>query len=330
VKTRRDFLITGGAGLCTLAAPLTSRAQQMSMKIYRIGFLGLTSAAGLGGNLDALRAGLRDAGYVEGKNALIEYRWAEGKNERLPELVAELLRLKIDVIVTHGTPGTRAASKSTRAIPIVMAISGDAVANGLVASLARPGGNVTGSTFFSPETGAKRLDLLKQLLPRTTRVAFLINPANSAWVADLEEMETTARSLKLVLVKFEAAGPEAFESAFASMAKSRIDALTVHEDAVFTSHVGALAGFAAKHRLPAVAFKEFAEVGGLLGYGVNRMELWRRAAYFVDRIFKGTKAADLPIERATHFETILNQKTARALGITVPQSILVQATKVIE
>jgi putative ABC transport system substrate-binding protein len=276
-----------------------------------------------------LRAGLRDLGYVEGKNLVIEFRWAEEKYERLPELAAELVRLKVDVIVTYG-PGTRAAKAATTTIPIVMATSADPVALGLVASLARPGGNVTGMAGFNPEVAAKRLELLKDAFPRTRQVAVLLNPDNPSLILNLRAMEVAAKSLKLELHQFVVRRSGDLDSAFAAMAKRRVDAVVFGDDPVFVANAGAIAKLAAKTRLPSVGPIELADAGGLMAYGANRLETFRRAAYFVDRILKGAKPADLPVEQATRFETVLNQKTAKALGLQFPQAVLARADRVIE
>jgi putative ABC transport system substrate-binding protein len=281
--------------------------------------------------VEALRAGLRDLGDVEGKNIVIEYRWAEGKYDRLPDLVAELVALKVDVIVTSGgTPPALAAKQATTTIPIVMAGTGDAVAAGLVSSLARPGGNITGLTDFVPELMAKRLELLKEAIPRARRVAVLSNPDNPARGGTLKAMEATARSLKVELQEFEARGPTEFESVFSMMTKSRIDAVVPTQDSVLAANVRAIADLAAKKRLPSVGTKEFSEAGGSIGYGMNFPYNYRRAAYFVDRILEGAKPADLPIEQPTKFELVINLKTAKALGLTIPQSILVRADEIIQ
>jgi len=328
MTTRRELLIALGAG--ALAAPLTSFAQQKG-KVWRIGFLGAATASGLADRVEALRAGLRDLGYVEGKNIVIEYRWAEEKYERLPELAAELVRLKVEVIVTGGSPGILAAKSATTTIPIVMASSGDVITLGLVASLARPGGNVTGMTGFGPEATAKRLELLRDAFPRTRQVAVLLNPDNPVGIGPtIRAMEATAKSLKLELHQFGVRGPGEFGSAFAAMAKRRVDAVVITDDGVLTANFGAIAKLAAKMRLPSIGLPEFAEAGGLMAYGANRRELFRRAAYFVDRILKGAKPADLPVEQATRFETVVNLKTAKALGITIPQSFLLRTDRVIE
>ena len=298
--------------------------------MHRIGFLGSTSAAGLASRLEAFRVGLRDLGYIEGKNLVIEFRWAEGKYDRLPELAAELVRLNVDLIVTAATPGVRAAKQATTTIPIVMASVGDPVASGLVASLARPGGNITGSTFFQPELMAKRIELFKEAMPRITQVAYLMNPDNTAATLNLRAMEITAKSLKVGLQLFPVRGPNDFDGAFAAMAKKRVNAVVINEEPMLMANVSAIADLAIKRRLLSAGGKEFAEAGGLLGYGIDTSEPFRRAAYFIDRILKGTKPGDLPVERATRFELIINLKTAKALGIKIPQTLSQRADKLIE
>ena len=329
MNKRRKLLVALGAG--ALASPLACLAQQQPAKIARIGFLGATSAAGYASQVDALRAGLRELGHVEGKNLVIEFRWAEGKYDRLPELAAELVRLKVDVLVTHGAPGSRAAKMATTTIPIVLAAVGDPVAQGLVASLARPGGNITGSTFFAPELMAKRLELVKAALPRIRRVAVLLNsdhPINNE--PTLRAMKTTAGSLKVELQQFGVRSPSEFESALAAMSNRRAEAVVIAEDSLFVANAAAAASLGTKHRIPAIGFVEVAEGGGLMGYGVNFPAMYRRAAVFVDKILKGANPGDLPIERPTRFELVLNMKTAKELGIKIPNSILVRADKVIE
>jgi putative tryptophan/tyrosine transport system substrate-binding protein len=328
VNKRRKILIA--LSLAPLAASIASYAQQQPPKVARIGFLGITSASGFASQVEALRAGLHDLGYVEGKNILIEFRWAEGNYDRLPDLAAELVRLKVDVLVTQGTPGAFAAKRATTTIPIVMAASGDAIATGLVASLARSGGNITGSTFFSPELNAKRLELLKDAMPRITQVAFLLNPDNLVNGPTLRAMETAAKSLRVVLQPFYMRGPGEFNDVFSTIAKRRIDAVTMGQDGIIVANARAIADLAAKHRLPSAGFREFAEAGGLIGYGQNTREVYRRAAYFVDKILKGAKPGDLPVEQPTKFELVVNLKTAKALGITIPRSILLRADRVIE
>ena len=328
-STRRRFLVALGAG--ALGAPLSAFAQQPAAKTHRIGFLGPAAAAGYEGRTDALRAGLRDLGYIEGKNTVMEFRWAEGKYERLPEMAAELVRLKVDVIVTSGTPAARAAKGATATIPIVMAeVGGDPVAEGIIASLARPGGNITGSTFFSPELAAKRIELLKEILPRVTLAGALVNPGNPSHKPMISAVGSRARQLKMEFRQFEARGPEEFDRAFAAMAKSRAGALVIQEDAMFNVNLKAIADLAAKHRILSAGGEAYAAAGGLLAYGVNFPELFRRAAYFIDKILKGTKPSDLPVEQANVFQMVINMKAAKALGLKIPQSVLARADRVIE
>lgn len=323
--SRRTLLIGLGAGLFP---PLLSLSKQ-GAKIPRIGFLGATSVSGLGKRLEAFQIGLRDLGYEEGNNLVIEYRWADGKYERLPELADELVRSKVDVIVTYGTPGTFAAKRAATTIPIVMIVSGDAVATGLIRSLARPGGNITGSTFFVSELMAKRLELLMEALPRIAQVGVLLNQDNSANPAVLKAMASVARSLNVGLQSFAVREPREFEDVFSAMANRRIDAVVFFEDGMMLTNAKAIADIAARHRLPSSGPKEFVELGSLIGYGVKILELWRRAPYFVDRILKGTKSGELPVEQAAKFELAVNLKTAKQLGITIPPSFLVRADEVI-
>ena len=304
-------------------------AQAQQAKVVRIGFLGPTSAASNAGRMEALRAGLRDLGYLEGKNLVIESRWAEGKFDRLPELAAELVRLNVDVILTTGTPGIRAAKNATTTIPIVMVTSGDPVGFGFVASLAQPGGNITGSSTFGPELSAKRLELLKETLPRTQRVAVLFNPDNSINDRNLPAMEQTAKLLKIRLQRFEVRGAEEFKNAFAAMTKQRVDAVALPEDDFLNANQNEVAELVAKQRLPSIGRADFAEAGGLIGYAVNFFDLYRRAAIFVDKILKGAKPADLPVQQPTKFEFVINLKTAKQIGLTIPPNVLAGADKVI-
>jgi putative tryptophan/tyrosine transport system substrate-binding protein len=324
---RRQFItLLGGAAV---AWPLAARAQQPG-KMARIGFLGSATAAGSAKSVEAFRAGLRDFGHVESRNIVIEFRWAEGKYDRLNDLVAELIRLNVDVIVTHGTPGTRTAKQATTTIPIVMAISGDAIATGIVTSLARPEANLTGSTFFLPELNAKRLELLKEACPQVARVAALSNPNNPVSKPIIPAMQAAATPLKLEIDAAKAQGPSEYDSAFAAMAKSRVDAVVVTEDGEFAASFGAIAALSAANRLASIGSPEYAQAGGLIGYGVNLPGLYRRAAYFIDRVLKGAKPADLPIEQPTKFELVVNLKTAKALGLDVPTTVLARADEVIE
>ena len=329
MKTRRQWLIALGA--CAVAAPWPSLAQQRPVNVHHIGFLGATSIAAYKSRVDAVRAGLRDLGYVEGKNLVMEFRWADGMYDRLPNLAAELVRLKVDVIVTGGTPGTRAAKQATKTIPIVMAVSGDAVATGLIASLARPGGNITGTTYFDPELAAKRLELLKEAVPRATRVGVLTNPDNPQTMGTtLQYIRVAAESLRLKLSIFEARSANEFEHIFSAMVESRVDAVAVVDDGMFIANQRAIADIAANKRLPLTGAKELAETGGLIGYGVDFVQTYYRAAYFVDRILKGTKPGDLPVERSAKFELVINLKTAKALGLTIPPSLLQRADQLIQ
>jgi putative ABC transport system substrate-binding protein len=324
---RREFitLLSGSAA----AWPFVARAQEAT-KVYRIGFVGLPSAGSLPERPEAFRAGLRDLGYQEGRNIVIEYRWAEGRYERLPALFAELVRLNVDVIVTHGTPGALAAKQVTNTIPIVVAVIADPEASGVVASLANPGGNVTGLTYFTPELSAKRLELLKETMPGLTDVGVLLNPVNPANAPIVPTVRRTAELLKLKLHQFGARERGEFEAAFAEMASKRIGALVVIDDANLIANAQTLAQIALRQRLPSSGWSDYAAAGGLLSYGINFADMFRRAANFVDKILKGAKPNDLPVERATKFETIVNLKTAKALGIEVSTSLLLRADEIIE
>jgi putative ABC transport system substrate-binding protein len=326
-RSRRSASVVLTLGL--LATPLVAGAQP-SGKAHRIGFLGAASASGYASQLAALRQGLLDLGYEEGRNLLIEYRWAEGQYQRLPDLAADLVARNVTLIVTHGTPGSRAAMQATTVIPIVMAVLADPVESGLVASLARPGKNVTGLTFYSSELIAKRLEFLKEIKPRTRRVAVLLNPDNPASRPILTAMEATAAALRVELDQVEVRGPDQFESAFSAMVAGRADAMVVVDDAMLIAHARRIADLAVTKRLPSAGFKEYVAAGGLMAYAANFPVIWRRAAVFVDKILKGAKPDALPIERATHFELIVNRKTAAALGLTIPPSVLLRADEVIE
>jgi putative tryptophan/tyrosine transport system substrate-binding protein len=299
-------------------------------KIVRVGFLGPTSAASNVSRMDALRAGLRDLGYVEGHNLVIESRWAEGKFERLPALAAELVRLNVDVLLTAGTPGIRAAKQATTTIPIVMVTSGDPVAFGFVASLARPGGNITGSSNFSSELSAKRLELLKEAFPDTQRVGVLFNPDNAVNDRNLPVMEQMAQRLNLTMHKFAVRSAEEVASLYSAVTQQRVEAIVLPEDDFITAHQRRIVELVDTQRLPSIGRAEFAQAGGLIGYSVNFVELYRRTALFVDKILKGAKPADLPVERPTKFDLVINLKTARALGLAIPSSLLILADEVIQ
>jgi putative ABC transport system substrate-binding protein len=261
----------------------------------------------------------------------MEFRWADGMYDRLPSLAAELVRLKVDVIVTGGTPGTRAAKQATTKIPIVMAVSGDAVATGLIASLARPGGNITGTTYFDPELHAKRLQFLKEAVPRVAHVGVLMNPDNPQTMGTtIRSLRLAAETLTLKLSLFEARTADEFDGAFSAMARSRVDAVAIADDGLFLANLGAIADLAEKKYLPSTGAKELAEAGGLVGYGVDFVGAYYRAAYFVDRILRGAKPGDLPVEQPPSFELVINLKTARAIGLTLPQSLTVRANRVVQ
>jgi len=292
-----------------ILAPLTGEAQQAA-KISRIGFLSATSPSDMGsdaGRLVAFRQGLRELGYVEGQNIAIESLWAEGNYDRLPGLAAELVRLKVDVIVTGGAVATGAAKQATTTIPIVMAAVGDPVRTGFVASLARPGGNITGLTILGPELSAKRLELLKEAVPKLWRVAFLWNPANPANRLQFEDIQLGAKALGVTLQSVEIRSPDGFDSAFTAITRERPSALIMTADLLHQRHVGRIIEFAARSRLPAMyQLREHAEAGGLMSYGVSLRPLFHRAATFVDKILKGAKPADLPVEQPTKFELVIN------------------------
>ena len=314
------------------AAPFAAEAQQAA-KIARIGYLA-TNPATSQHLREAFLQGMGDLGYVEGRNLVIEYRDAEGKVERLPALAAELVALKVDVIVASGTLAALAAKQATRTLPIVFSPAGDPVGSGLVTSLARPGGNVTGLSAFAPELVGKRLELLKQAVPGVSRVAVLWQPGafgERVEMDTLKRVEVAARDLGVPLQFVEARGPADFDRAFSDMTRARAGALTVLATNMFNSERRRLVELAAEKRLPALySARELVDAGGLMSYGANLAELNRRAATYVDRILKGAKPADLPVEQPTKFELIINLKTANALGLTIPQSVLGRADEVIQ
>jgi ABC-type uncharacterized transport system substrate-binding protein len=286
---RRQFLSLIGA---VLAAPPLAAHAQRSGRIARVGFLGPAMADSLPKRTAAFRSGMRDLGYQEARDFVIDYRWADGKYDRLPALFAELVELKVDVIVTHGTPGVLAAKEATRTIPIVFAVVGDALGSGIVSSLARPDANATGSTFFNPELSAKRVELLKEAIPGLTDIGVLLNPANPMNAPIIPQMSGVAQSFKLAVHQFGVRQPVEFEAAFAAMAEKRIGALVVLDDAVLLAHAPELAALALRQRLPACGWSDFAVEGGLMSYGVDFPHLFRRAASFVDKLLKGAKPAD--------------------------------------
>jgi len=319
--------------LALLAAPLAAEAEQAA-KIARIGYLAFNLAAAPHLQ-EAFRQGLRDLGYVEGRNVVIEYRDAEGKIERLPALAAELVALKVDVILAAtGTPQALAAKQATRTTPIVFTSVADPVTSGLVTSLARPGGNVTGLSILAPELVGKRLELLKQAVPGVSRVAVLWQPGGLGERTEkdmLKGAEVAARALGVRLQVVEARGPADFDRAFSDMTRARAGALTVLPSSMFFNERRRLVDLAAKNRLPAVyPWREGVDAGGLMAYGAKQADLYRRAATYVDKILKGAKPADLPVEQPTTFELVINLKTAKALGLTIPPSLLGRADQVIE
>src|SRR5262245_58231471 len=324
---RREFITLLG-GAAAAAWPRGARAQRT--RNARIGFLGLVSPSSHAARTAALRAGLRDLGWVEGRNIEIEFRWAEGNYERLPGLAEELVRLNVDVLVTHATSGALAAKKATATIPIFVTAVPDMLAANLVSSLSRPGGNITGLSFFNAELAAKRLELVNDAISPLTKAAILLNPNNASNTHILKEIEAAAKSLNIVLEIIEAGRPSDLEHAFAAMTDRQVGAVVFHEDPMLNANASALAVLAAVKRLPSCGFPEFARTGGLLAYGINFPEMEYRAAAFVDKILKGASPAELPIERATKFNVIVNLQTAKAIGITLPTSILLRADEVIE
>ena len=312
-----------------LALGVTANGQQPA-KVPRIGFLSSLSPGAVSARMDAFRQGLRELGYVEGKNIVIESRWAEGKTERLPELAAELVRLKVDVIVTGGPSVNRFAKEATVTIPIVLAFDNDPVGNGFAASLARPGGNVTGLSALSPEISGKQLELLKEIVPTLSRVAVLGNSAEPANALVLREVELAAGAFGVKLQYLDVLGPKDIETAFRAASKGRADAVLVLLSPVVISHRTQLVEIALRSRLPAIYPRpEFVEDGGLMSYATSFADLSRRAATYVDKILKGTKPADLPVEQPTKFELVINLKAAKQIGLTIPPNVLAQADKVI-
>ena len=322
-------LATTVLALALLAAPLAAEAQPAG-KVYRIGVLEILPVASNAANLAAFRQGLRDLGYVEGQNVVIEYRSADGQAERFPRLASELVRLNVDVIVTRGTPAALAAKQATGTIPIVMASSGDPLGTRIVVSLARPGGNVTGLSAFSTEVQGKLLELLREIVPHLTRVAFLFNMSNPVQQAQWEEAETAARSARLQPQLLNVRTARDLEPAFDEAARQRAGAVIVGNDALTQAHRRQIIEALAQRHLPDIfRDREFVETGGLMSYGIHYPDSYRRAAVYVDKILKGAKPSDLPVERPTKFELIINLKTAKALGLTIPPSVLARADVVI-
>jgi len=304
---------------------------QQSGKVPRVGFLAAASPSLISARMEAFRQGLKERGYIEGKNIALEYRWAEGKLDRLPHLAAELVRLKVDVIVTAGPAATRPAKEATTTIPIVMAFDSDPVGSGLVASLARPGGNITGLSILAPEISGKQLELLKETVPGLSRVAILGDPNEPGNAQALRETERAAKALGLQIKHLNVQGAKDFETAFQAAKKGGADGILVLISPAATFHRAQIADLAAKSRLPAIHVNlELVEAGGLIGYGASITDSFRRAATFVDKILKGAKPADLPVEQPTKFELVINLRAAKQIGLTIPPNVLARATRVIE
>jgi putative ABC transport system substrate-binding protein len=325
---RRDTVLA----LAALGAtPLLASAQQAG-RVPQVGYVGNSSPAMESRLLEAFRQGVRERGYVEGKTIVIHYRWAEGKIDAMPGLVAELIALKVDVLVTSGTPATLAAMKATATLPIVMASAGDAVGTGLVASLARPGGNVTGLSTLYNEIEGKRLQIFHELVPKMKRIALLANPANAFTPLIAKSARAATDALGLAAQLYEVSAVGDFDRVFAAIAKAKPDALAVLADRPFlVSQRTRIVQFATQNRLPAMyPFSEFMDEGGLIYYGPNFADMFRRSATYIDKILKGAKPADLPLEQPTRFEFFINGKVAKALGLTIPQTLLIRADRVIE
>ena len=316
--------------LCLLAAPCTVQAQQARTP-YRVGVLWLNSLRADAHLLEAFRDGLREFAGVDERNIAVDFRSADGHPDRLPDLVAELIRLKVDVIVADVTPAIQAARRGTSSIPIVMAIAADPVGSGLVSSLAHPGANVTGLSLMLPELSAKRLQLLKEVLPQVSRVAVLWHPDIPWHTPMLKEIDAALPALGLQALPIAVRGPDGFEGAFSTMTKANVRALFVGDNPAYLIHRDQLLALAAKHRLPTLfGHREFVPAGGLMSYGPSLADVFRRAAGYVEKIRKGAKPANLPVDQASKFEFVINLKTARMLGLTVPRSILARADEVIE
>ena len=326
--TSRGTPLAAAVAFVVLAALLSAEAQPLG-KAYRIGFL--SSSAALTPVHEAFRHGLRDRGWIEGQTVVIDYQFADG-HDRLPARAADLARLKVDIIVALGTPATAAAKTATATIPIVMIGAGDPERSGLIASLGHPGGNITGVTYTGAgmKVLAKQAELLVEAVPKVSRVAVLSNPTNQNHAVWMREIRDAGRSLGVQLQLLEASGPNQFEGVFAAMATGRAGALLVMVDALFIAHSTRIAALAAKNRLPSLGSREIVEAGGLMSYGPSLPDLGRHAAGYVDKILKGARPADLPVEQPTKLDLVLNLKTARALGLAIPHSLLVRANHVIE
>lgn len=331
MNKRRKLVIALGAG--ALAAPFGSFAQQQG-KVWHIGFLAMRSPATSNRTkvtYGAFLRGMRELGYVDGKNLIIEWRFADGKDERLPGLAAELVQLKVDVIVAAGVQPTSAAQKATTTIPIVMGNNSDPVGNGFVGSLARPGGNITGLSNLTGDLGPKYFEMLRRMAPKLSRLAILMNPTNVSHAMFLKTVQAVAQKSSVNILPVEARSPKEIENAFSTITRHSAEAVIVANDLFFDQQLRQIAELSAKNRLPSVAaVQEYVEVGGLMSYGPNFAENYRRAATYVDKILKGAKPGDIPVEQPTKLELVINRKTAKALGLTIPQSLLISADKMIE
>jgi putative ABC transport system substrate-binding protein len=325
---RRAFLL---APTALLAPPLACFAQQQRAKVARIGLLEATSASSSATDREALIAGLRELGYVEGKNAIMEYRWAEGKYERLSGFAAEMVQMKVDVIVAASANAIRAAQQATTTIPIVMVRTSDPVASGFVTSLSRPGRNITGLSNIIEEVSSKYLELLRAAVPKLSRVTVLVNPGNPNHSNFLKRIQATEKTNSVKISPAQASTESEIETAFGAMKQERAGALIVLGDPFFLTQARRIVELAAEHRLPTMCWaRDLVEAGGLMSYGQNPAEQYYRAAAFVDKILKGAKPGDLPVEQATKFELVINLKTAKAFGLTIPQALLLRADRVIE
>ena len=315
------------AGL--LVVPFAARGQLQSTRLYRVGVLGAESASYEASRLQILRRGLAASGYVEGRNLVIESRFAEGNYGRLPALAAELVALRVDVVVASGSKAGFAASRATSTIPIVVSNMGDALNPGFVANYAQPGGNVTGMSLLNPEVIAKQLELLKQIKPRTATVAVLLNPANPNSGLVLQALKRRADALMIAIVPIEVRRSDEFDSAFSTLRKANIDALLVQSETMFAANAKPIADLALKQRVATAGNLDLAHAGGLFGYAASRLEAWRHLVDYVDKILKGARPADLPVEQASKLELVINLRTAKALGLTIPQALLLRADEVI-
>jgi putative ABC transport system substrate-binding protein len=325
VITRRTILVA--LGVSALASPLSSLAQT---KVWRIGVLGPESAASTSERFEFVRAGLRDLGYLENKNIVFEFRYADSKYEQLPGLAADLVRINVDVLVALGTPAAKAAKQATTSIPIVMVSIGDPVGTGLVASLARPGGNATAIANLARELMVKRIELIHDMYPRVKQVAMLVNASNPSNANTYKITAIAVKALKIDLQKYDVTNLDEIKSAFATMAKRGAGAVVFTLDSLLQANYASIALLAEQQRLPSSGPAEFPKDGGLIGLGALNSEVYRRAAIYIDKILKGAKPGDIPVEQPTTFELVVNMKTAKTLGVKIPNSILVRANKVIE